>query len=419
MPACMRSGLGVSFACPEQLDRPTAAPGAQCPAPAATAGSRAVHEMRAGFHARKSARSPPLSLRHRHRRRRARRRSAGRFEWALGRAARSGARSRRGRDRARTASTTSGPSRPRRAEAALPLPHPRIGRWASGRDGRGGSFHVEADRFLHHMVRMLVGTMVDIALGRRAPGRHDHACWSAADNQRDQPAGAAAGTLLRRGRVSGGAYSSTPTRSRMRLATMRSGRAPASRGRRRGRDLGGLRAPMPAPAAHRAAPAPDAPRPRRGRVSAGRRRAARPSSPRSSAGLARGRLDQRASRGRRAPQSPWDIFFVPRAASAGPGLRHRLHRPARRRHHHQPARGRRRRADRGDARRRHRPARHACSARIRSPTSPCSGSSGRDSPSSRSGQQHRPHDRRMGRGARQPVRLPARQRRADGDRRAW
>ena len=31
-------------------------------------------------------------------------------------------------------------------------------------------FHVAADRFLHHMVRMLVGTMIDIGLGRRAPG---------------------------------------------------------------------------------------------------------------------------------------------------------------------------------------------------------------------------------------------------------
>ena len=36
------------------------------------------------------------------------------------------------------------------------------------RNGLGVEFRVEADRFLHHMVRMLVGTMVDIALRRRA-----------------------------------------------------------------------------------------------------------------------------------------------------------------------------------------------------------------------------------------------------------
>jgi len=35
------------------------------------------------------------------------------------------------------------------------------------RGGHGFEFHIEADRFLHHMVRMLVGTMADIALGRR------------------------------------------------------------------------------------------------------------------------------------------------------------------------------------------------------------------------------------------------------------
>ena len=31
-------------------------------------------------------------------------------------------------------------------------------------------FEVEANRFLHHMVRFLVGTMVDVASGRREPG---------------------------------------------------------------------------------------------------------------------------------------------------------------------------------------------------------------------------------------------------------
>jgi tRNA pseudouridine38-40 synthase len=31
-------------------------------------------------------------------------------------------------------------------------------------------FHIEANRFLHHMVRFLVGTMVEVALGRRPAG---------------------------------------------------------------------------------------------------------------------------------------------------------------------------------------------------------------------------------------------------------
>jgi tRNA pseudouridine38-40 synthase len=34
-------------------------------------------------------------------------------------------------------------------------------------DGSDAVFHVEANRFLHHMVRFLVGTMVDVASGRR------------------------------------------------------------------------------------------------------------------------------------------------------------------------------------------------------------------------------------------------------------
>ncbi|HEX9892364.1 MAG TPA: tRNA pseudouridine(38-40) synthase TruA [Gemmatimonadales bacterium] len=38
----------------------------------------------------------------------------------------------------------------------------------TGRDhGTGVEFHVTADRFLHHLVRILVATMVDAALGRR------------------------------------------------------------------------------------------------------------------------------------------------------------------------------------------------------------------------------------------------------------
>jgi tRNA pseudouridine38-40 synthase len=36
-------------------------------------------------------------------------------------------------------------------------------------DGEGWRFEVEANRFLHHMVRFLVGTLLDVAAGRRPP----------------------------------------------------------------------------------------------------------------------------------------------------------------------------------------------------------------------------------------------------------
>ncbi|HEV8149570.1 MAG TPA: tRNA pseudouridine(38-40) synthase TruA [Gemmatimonadales bacterium] len=40
--------------------------------------------------------------------------------------------------------------------------------WVERPDGCGQRFEITADRFLHHMVRMLVGTMADIGLRRRA-----------------------------------------------------------------------------------------------------------------------------------------------------------------------------------------------------------------------------------------------------------
>jgi tRNA pseudouridine38-40 synthase len=47
--------------------------------------------------------------------------------------------------------------------------HRCIVRHAQWCDRPGGLvFHIEANRFLHHMVRFLVGTMIDIATGRRA-----------------------------------------------------------------------------------------------------------------------------------------------------------------------------------------------------------------------------------------------------------
>ena len=52
-----------------------------------------------------------------------------------------------------------------------PKPHYRCrvlsAEWSARARDRGVSFDIEADRFLHHMVRMLVGTMVDVGLGRR------------------------------------------------------------------------------------------------------------------------------------------------------------------------------------------------------------------------------------------------------------
>ena len=45
----------------------------------------------------------------------------------------------------------------------------RRARWERREGNRGWEFQVAADRFLHHMVRILVGTMVDAATGRRSP----------------------------------------------------------------------------------------------------------------------------------------------------------------------------------------------------------------------------------------------------------
>lgn len=55
--------------------------------------------------------------------------------------------------------------------AGQPKPHYRcrviVARWDERPDGQGFIFTIEADRFLHHMVRFLVGTMVDVGRGRR------------------------------------------------------------------------------------------------------------------------------------------------------------------------------------------------------------------------------------------------------------
>ena len=126
----------------------------------------AVYPMQPGFHARKSA----VSRRYRYdiglddasaspfRRP---------FEWTLGRPVdielmRAAARVIRGEHDFRAFA------------AKTDKPHYRcrirLAEWEDRPDGRGVSLHIEADRFLQRMVRMLVGTMTDIGLGRRPLG---------------------------------------------------------------------------------------------------------------------------------------------------------------------------------------------------------------------------------------------------------
>jgi tRNA pseudouridine38-40 synthase len=61
-----------------------------------------------------------------------------------------------------------------------------LAQWAPRTDGAGVTFTIEADRFLHRMVRFLVSAMVDIALCRR-PLEDLPRLLSAADNQTASP----------------------------------------------------------------------------------------------------------------------------------------------------------------------------------------------------------------------------------------
>jgi tRNA pseudouridine38-40 synthase len=148
-----------------------------------------VTEMAPGFHPRKSA----TARRYRYvigadaaaespfRRR---------FEWALGR---SGGQSRPldGEALATCARTLIGEHDFRGFAAAGQVkPHYRcrvaLADWAPRADGAGVTFTIEADRFLHHMVRFLVGAMVDIALGRR-PASDFPRLLAATDNRAASP----------------------------------------------------------------------------------------------------------------------------------------------------------------------------------------------------------------------------------------
>jgi tRNA pseudouridine38-40 synthase len=66
----------------------------------------------------------------------------------------------------------------------------------SPRNG-GAMFEIEANRFLHHMVRFLVGTMVDMATGRRDPSLFSE-LLAAPDNRSVSPPAPPHGLFLER-----------------------------------------------------------------------------------------------------------------------------------------------------------------------------------------------------------------------------
>lgn len=157
-------GMATSFSLPDRwsTDRLRKSLNSLLPA---DCWAESVREARAGFHARTTA----TGRRYRYvvgtdalasspfRRR---------YEWALGKSLEIG-------DLTAAAATLPGdhdfhafsvrrsPVRHRRCSI-------RMARWVERPAEAGVVFEVAADRFLHHMVRMLVGTMVDIGLGRRA-----------------------------------------------------------------------------------------------------------------------------------------------------------------------------------------------------------------------------------------------------------
>ena len=159
------AGLGVSFLLPAHWSPDDARRALNALLPPDCWVER-VSRMRPGFHARKSA----TARRYRY--------DVGtdeasaspfrrRYEWALGRpldlAAMRGAAALLPGEHDFTAFSVRGQTKPHHRSCIS------RSEWTARGEGRGVSYLVEADRFLHHMVRMLVGTMVDIGLGRRLP----------------------------------------------------------------------------------------------------------------------------------------------------------------------------------------------------------------------------------------------------------
>jgi tRNA pseudouridine38-40 synthase len=71
----------------------------------------------------------------------------------------------------------------------------RLAEWRARRDGEGFIFTIEADRFLHRMVRFLVGMSVDVAL-RRRPLDDIPRLLAGTDNQEASPPAPPAGLYL-------------------------------------------------------------------------------------------------------------------------------------------------------------------------------------------------------------------------------
>jgi tRNA pseudouridine38-40 synthase len=175
-------GLAVSFSAPATWQSPALRRALNALLPK-DCWVESLQPMQPGFHARKSA----LTRRYRYdigtddasaspfRRR---------YEWALGRPLNTAA--------LRAAATLLLGEHDFRAFAAKgqPKPHYRCrllrAEWEHRPGGRGVSFHVEADRFLHHMVRMLVGTIVDVGLDRR-PLADIEALLERGDNSETSP----------------------------------------------------------------------------------------------------------------------------------------------------------------------------------------------------------------------------------------
>ena len=158
-------GLGVSFSAPDRWEPPDLWRALNGLLPRDT-WVRSVQRMQDGFHARKcasrrryrydigcdgEARSPFRAP----------------FEWAFGRPLDTG------RLEHAAAQVLGEHDFVAFAAKGTPQPHFRCtvetAEWRPRPEGRGYSFHVAADRFLYHMVRMLVGTMIDIGSGRRDP----------------------------------------------------------------------------------------------------------------------------------------------------------------------------------------------------------------------------------------------------------